>query len=287
MSTLNVTRGPNWHRMSEDVRASAQGGWVERCARLGFTAQGIVYSIIGYLALRLALGDGGRTTGAKGAINRVGDQPFGVFLLALLTVGLVAFVTWRWVQAFLDPEHEASHGKDRIKRVGWFISGAIYAGLAVNAVKRIVGRSSDNGDHNAQDWTAKVLGEPLGRWLIAIVGLIIAGYAVKELYSAYTTRFRRKLDLQRLTSRHSQGIVQLCRFGLAARGGVFLLMGGFLVSAAIHSDPNKAKGLGEALAILARQPFGAVLLGIAAAGLLAFALYLFLVARYQRIGSAA
>jgi hypothetical protein len=104
---------------------------------------------------------------------------------------------------------------------------------------------------------------------------------------AYSQRFCRKLELQRLTPRHSRSLVQLCRFGLAARGGVFLLMGGFLVSAAIHSNPREAKGIGEALATLARQPFGAVLLGIAAAGLLAYALYLFIVARYQRIGSAA
>ncbi|WP_224363252.1 DUF1206 domain-containing protein [Hyalangium versicolor] len=284
MSTLNVTRGPDWQRMSQNVRASAHGGWVERCARLGFTAQGVVYTIIGYLALRLALGaGGGQTTDAHGAIERVADQPFGVFLLALLTVGLAAFVTWRWVQALVDPEHEASHGKALVKRVGWFISGAIYAGLAANAVRRILGRAHPGGD-SARSWTAKALSQPMGQVFVAIVGLIIIGYAVKELHSAYTTHFRDKLDLQGLTARHSSTIVQLCRFGLAARGGVFLLIGGFLGSAALHSNAREAKGLGEALATLARQPHGAVLLGVAAAGLLAYALYLFLLARYQRIG---
>ncbi|WP_224240776.1 DUF1206 domain-containing protein [Hyalangium gracile] len=286
MSTLNVTRGPDLRRMSEDVRASAHGGWVERCARLGFTAQGVVYTLIGTLALQLALGEsGGRTTDARGALERIAEQPFGVFLLALLTVGLVSFVAWRWVQAILDPEHEGTDGKALVKRAGWFISGAIYAGLAVSAVHRILGRE-DSGGHSARSWTAKLLSQPLGQVLVAIVGGIVIGYAVKELHSAYTKRFSRKLDLQRLTTRHSDTVIQLCRFGLAARGGVFLLMGGFLLSAALHSDAREAKGLGEALATLARQPHGAVLLGIAAAGLLAYALYLFIVARYLRIGRA-
>lgn len=282
MATLNVTRGPNWDRMSREVRSSANGGWVERCARLGYGARGVVYAIIGYLALRLALGEGGRTTGAHGALAKVSSQPFGVFLLALLAVGLAAFVAWRWVQALVDPEHVGSRGKALVKRVGWFFSGAIYASLAVSAVERILGRS-DHGSDSARGWTAKLLEQPLGQVLVAAVGVGFIGFAVKEIHKAYTEHFRQKLDLHRLSPERARAAVQLSRFGLAARAGVFLLMGGFLIRAAIDANPGEAKGLGEALATLARQPFGAVLLGVTSAGLLAYALYQFIVARYRRM----
>lgn len=281
MATVNVTRGPGWGRMP-DVRAVAHSSWVERCARLGYGAKGVVYAIIGALALQLALGEGGRTTGTHGALERVAAQPFGAFLLGLLAVGLAGFVAWRWVQAFLDPEHVGSDGKALLKRLGWFISGALYVGLAISAVKLILG-AADRGGDSPREWTARLLDQPLGQVLVALVGLVVIGYAVKEFRNAYTARFRRKLDLQRLSEHRAHTAVQLSRFGLAARGGVFLLMGGFFVSAALQSDPGKAKGLGEALALLARQPFGAVLLGITAAGLLAYAVYLFIEARYRRI----
>jgi hypothetical protein len=284
MATLNVTRSPGFGRLP-DVRAAARSGWVERCARLGYGAKGVVYAIIGTLALRLALGQGGRTTDSQGALDSVARQPFGKFLLALLAVGLVGFVVWRWVQAFLDPEHQGTRGKALAKRLLYFGSGALYAGLAITAVQRVLG-SAQQGAHGTRHWTARLLEQPLGQVLVALVGVGVIAYAVKEFHSAYTTRFRRRLDLQRLSPRRAHTAVQLSRFGLASRGAVFLLMGGFFLLAALHSNPGEAKGLGETLATLARQPHGAVLLGLTAAGLLAYSLYLFIEARYRRIARA-
>jgi len=285
MATLNVTRGPGFGRLP-DVRTAAHSGWVERCARIGYGAKGVVYAIIGGLALQLALGEGGRTTDSQGALRSVAHQPFGKFLLALLAVGLAGFVVWRWVQAFLDPEHVGTRGKGLAKRLLYFGSGAIYAGLAVSAMQLALG-NPQRGGHGTRHWTAKLLDQPLGQVLVALVGIGVIVYAVKEFRNAYTSHFRRKLDLHSLGPRRSHTAVQLCRFGLVARGAVFLLMGGFFLLAALRSDPGEAKGIGEALAVLARQPHGAALLGLAAAGLLAYALYLFIEARYRRIARAA
>ena len=285
MATVNVTRSPGFGRLP-DVRTVARGSWVERCARLGYGAKGVVYAIIGALALRLALGEGGRTTDSQGALRSIAEQPFGKLLLALLAVGLVGFVVWRWVQAFVDPEHVGARGKGLAKRLLYFGSGAIYAGLAVSAVQLALG-NPQRGGHGTRHWTAKLLDQPLGQVLVALVGVGVIAYALKEFRNAYTTRFRQKLDLRRLPPRRAHTAVQLSRFGLVSRGGVFLLMGGFFLLAALKSDPGQAKGIGETLAVLARQPHGALLLGLTAAGLLAYALYLFIEARYRRIHRAA
>jgi hypothetical protein len=77
--------------------------WVERLARLGYTAKGIVYAIIGVLAVKAALGTGGKTTDQKGALGEIATQPFGKFLLVLMALGLIGYVIWRFVEAVQDP----------------------------------------------------------------------------------------------------------------------------------------------------------------------------------------
>jgi hypothetical protein len=70
------------------------------------------------------------------------------------------------------------------------------------------------------------------------------------------------------------------RFGLAARGVVIAIAGGFLVVAALWSDPQEATGLGGALQTLLRESFGPWLLGTVALGLVAYGLLMLAVARY-------
>ena len=73
------------------------------------------------------------------------------------------------------------------------------------------------------------------------------------------------------------------RFGIAARGIVFGIVGAFLIRAALQYDPQEARGLGGALQTLAKQPLGPWLLGAVALGLVAFGLFMLSVARYRRI----
>ena len=71
--------------------------------------------------------------------------------------------------------------------------------------------------------------------------------------------------------------------GHAARGVVFLVVGFFIVRAAWQYDPKEAIGLDGALAKLAHAEYGSLLLGGVAAGLLAYALFCFVQARYRRV----
>ena len=70
---------------------------------------------------------------------------------------------------------------------------------------------------------------------------------------------------------------------VAARGGVFGIIGYFLIVSALRYDPGKVRGLGGALESLAGQPFGKVLLGIVAAGLAIYGFYMLVEAKYHRI----
>ena len=256
--------------------------WVERLARFGYAAKGVVYGIVGLLAAQAAFGTGGKTTDTKGALQEIVTQPFGKVLLGVVAIGLFGYVLWQFVQAIKDPEHKGRDTKGILQRIGYAISGIIYAGLALSAVRIILGSASGNSN-STQDWTARLLSQPFGQWLVGTVGAFIIGLGFYQFYKAFTTKFRKEFNLSELSDTEQKWVKAICRFGLAARGVVFCLIGFFLIQAARKSDAGEAGGLGEALETLREQPYGAWLLGIVALGLIAYGIYMVMQARYRRI----
>jgi len=259
--------------------------WVERLARLGYLAKGIVYAIVGVLAVQAAFGAGGQTTDTKGALSAIAAQPFGKFLLALLTVGLIGYVVWRFVQAVQDPEHKGDDAKGWATRLGYAVSGLIYASLAFTAIGLIRGSGGGGGGNSKQDWTARLLAQPFGQWLVGLVGAFVIGLGFYQLYQAYKAKFRKQMKLQEMSPTEETWATRIGRFGLGARGVVFCIIGFFLLQAARQSDASEVRGLDGVLQSLAQQPYGPWLLGIVALGLLAYGIHMAVQARYIRIPS--
>jgi len=259
--------------------------WVERLARLGYLAKGIVYTIVGVLAVQAAFGAGGQTTDAKGALGAIAAQPFGKFLLALLTVGLIGYVVWRFVQAVQDPEHKGDDAKGWATRLGYAVSGLIYASLAFTAIGLIRGSGGGGGGNSKQDWTAQLLAQPFGQWLVGLVAAFVIGLGFYQLYKAYKAKFRKEMKLHEMSPTEETWATRIGRFGLGARGVVFCIIGFFLLQAARQSDASEVRGLDGALQSLAQQPYGPWLLGIVALGLVAYGIHMAVQARYIRIPS--
>lgn len=258
--------------------------WIQRLARMGFAARGLVYLIIGGLALRAALGDGGQTTDSGGALRTILQQPHGWALLGVVAVGLAGYALWSFVQAGLDPEGIGRDGKGVAKRAGHALSGAIHAGLALQAARMAFGFSAKGGGESSpQDWTALLLAQPMGRWVVAAVGLAVAAFGLFELIRAYRTDLPKRLDLSRVGYSTRVWIVRSGRFGMAARGIVFGVVGSLLVRAALSYDSGQASGFGGALDSLHQQTYGQWLLGLVATGLIAYGLFELVLARYRRI----
>ncbi len=257
-----------------------KGDWVEPVARAGYATKGVVYGIVGVLALQTAFGSGGEAEGSKGALGAIATQPFGQILLGLTAIGLLAYALWRFVQAIVDTEDEGTDAKGLFKRIAFVVSGLSYAFLAYWAGSAVLGSGSGGGT-SKEAFTAKVLAQPFGQWLVGLVGLILLGVGVYHFIRAYKASFMKHYKQGEMSGKEKRWAKRIGQFGLSARGVTFCLIGGFVIQAALQRDPSEAGGLSEALSTLARQPYGPWLLGVVALGFVAYGIYCVSRARYR------
>jgi hypothetical protein len=263
--------------------AALHGPWMERMARIGYAARGVVYAVVGLLAMETVFGARSRPTDTRGALQEIAGRS--TALLWLVALGLLGYALWRIVQGALDREHKGSDAKGLAQRLGRVGTGLIYGGLGLAAVRLARGAhgSAGGGQGGYQEWTAKLMSEPFGRWLVAAVGIGVIVGGLFQIRRGWTEKFRKEIRLGEMEATEKRLAINSGKMGLIARGVVFLVSGWFLVQAALRTDPSQARGLAGALAALAAQPYGTFLLGLVAVGLLAFGAYSLLLARYGRI----
>lgn len=222
-------------------------------------------------------------TDQNGTFRVIEDAPFGRVVLGLVAVGLLGYVLWRSVQAVADPDGEGTGPKDIAKRIGYAGSALIHAFFALTAASQALGAGDDWGS-SSEEWTAWILSFPLGWLLVAAVGAGIVGVGLYQIYEAYHSKFKKYLKLGALSDGEPGWIEHGGRFGVAARGVVFVIAGVFLVLAGLRTDEQEVRSLGGALSAILEQPFfGNFLLGVVAVGLVAYGLLMVAVARYRRI----
>ena len=255
--------------------------WVGKLARLGYLAKGVVYLAIGFLALREALGAGGKTADMGGAMKSIGSQPFGGVMLALLAAGLACYALWKLVQGVLDADGKGSGPHGLLRRVGYVGSAAIHGALAFTAAQSILG--AEDSSEDAATASALAYQPPLGQILVGLVGLGVIGVGLYQLYAAYGAKFRDDLRLDLMSEAERSWVTHAGRVGTAARALAIGLAGAFVVLAAYQSDPSETRSLGAALESLQQQPLGSYMLGAIAAGFLVYGVFMFAIAHYRRI----
>lgn len=262
------------------ARRAARNRWTERFGRLGFAAKGLLYVLTALLAIQVAVGEGGKPEDQKGALAAVADEPFGMVLIVLLALGLSGYALWRLVEVVIG-QRDKDGAEDYVERAASVVRAIIYGALAAFAWAIVAGTGGGASSSEKQQ-TAAVLDWPGGVAIVTIVGLVVIGIAAYQGYQAATQGFLDDLELARMSEKERRTATTLGTAGHAARGVVFALMGVFLVKAALEYDPQEAIGLDGALKELASQPYGSVLLGLVAVGLLLYGLYCLVEARYRK-----
>lgn len=268
----------------EAAHEVASSPWTEGLARAGLVAKGLSFALVAVLALKVAVGAGGDVEDRPGALHEIAQSPFGRILLGALAVGLAGYALWRLVLAVLGRKLETGEREGGLKRIGDAARAVLYGWLAFLCAELVLDADEPAGKGNDEkELTARILDWPLGRWLVAAAGLAVAGAGAYNLYRSLSGKFRKDLKEGQMGGQERRWYTAIGVVGHAARGAVFLLIGFFIVRAAWEYDPKEAIGLDGALAKLAHAEYGPFLLGLTAGGLLAYALFCFVQARYRRV----
>jgi hypothetical protein len=259
-------------------------GAIEWLARLGFLAKGVLYMVIGSLALQVAARAGGRLTGTRGALTTVLGQPFGHTLLLVAAIGLLGYAAWRVLQGLFDPDRLGHDWRGLAIRGSFVARGVVHAALGWQAFRLYRGLSAPSGT-SEREVAAEAFQWPLGDWVVVLAGLGLIGFAVQQVYAAITCRLERNLDVEEMRREAGEWAVGLSRFGVAARAVVFAVLGWAIVVAGWSRDPSEVGTTASSLRTLAGQPgaLGRWLFGVTAAGFVAYGFYEIVHARYLHI----
>ncbi len=262
---------------------SAGERWLAYYARIGYAAKGVIYGSTGVLALLEALDlTAGETVGSKGALRTIANQPFGRTLDVVIAVSLIGYVVWRFLQAFLDPEHSGMNASDILRRISYAASGLVYASIAYSVIEILDSSPSEKG-RTAEDWVFLVMSKPFGRWLVAAVGAAFFGIGCYYFYRAIKAEFRKRFKLHKMSDTVKVIATAAGRIGIAARGVVYIVIGVSAGRAAWEFDSNMIKNSEQALEVFNDNPTDEWILAILGIGFIAYAIHMGFQAVYRSI----
>jgi uncharacterized membrane protein len=263
-------------------RRAASSRLMSGLARAGLAARGVMYGLIGIIAVQIALGTSHRQADRSGALRIVAATPFGTAILWLLVIGFAGLTLWRLSEAAFGAA--GPDGRKTSTRLICLVKAVIYAALTYTIIRYALGLGAPTStNRQSQDLTATALQHPGGQVAVAIAGAIITGVGLYLAYRAYRRNFRRDLRMGSASPATRTAVTWLGRAGGLARGAVFGTVGVFLVIAAVEARPGQAKGIDSALRALAHTPLGPWLLGLVAIGLVLFGVYSCCEARWRQV----
>lgn len=263
------------------ARAFTETPLFEGLARAGYVARGVIYALIGLLAIQLANGVSGPRPNQQGAMQQIAHQRFGHLLLVLTAIGLGGYALWRLAQALIGhtPEYGRHSALDRIGAAGSFLAYTAFFVLAITVLRGTGGNSSAQ----PRKTTAGVLQWPAGRELVAAAGVLFVGIACYQAYLGLSKKFLSYSKVGQMSEAVLRAFTIVGVVGLVARAIAFALIGVFVLKAARDYTPRDAVGIDGALARLLQHAYGTTALAVVAAGLIVFGVYSIIDARYRKI----
>lgn len=285
MATRTVLRGRAFRgsaRGRRSVRQVARGRGMAWLARAGFVARGLMYVLIGVIAIEIAVKGSQQQADRAGAVRLVAHTGFGSFILWLLVIGFAGLTLWRLSEAIWGSRE--ADGRKASTRLANLARAVFYALVTYGLLKYALGVGSpSSSDTQSQDLTAAALKHTGGQAVVAIAGVVVVAAGLYVMYRAYRLTFLKHLRMGGTSPRTRKVVTRLGQIGGIARGFVFGTIGVFLIIAAKDASPRQAKGIDSALRALAHTPLGPWLLVIVALGLMTFGVYSWCEARWRTV----
>jgi hypothetical protein len=266
-----------------EIKHATANPWLVRLTRLGYLVRGVLYAVIGGIALSLALGAPGRTPDQRGEIVVLSTNPVAPIALLVLILGLSAYSIWGFVRAIYDPLGRGDGPNGLAARLGFAWSGLNYGALVVLATTFLTGAARQPNGDSIQDVVGTGLSRPWG-WIVVIVagGIGTIG-GLAQFAEAIKATFRSDLKRNQMSKPARASADSLGRLGMFSRGVIFTMLGLFVLQAGLERDATKAHGMGVAFDTIAGQPLGHIALAIIASGFLALGLHSAANARWVRL----
>ncbi|MDQ2875614.1 MAG: DUF1206 domain-containing protein [Actinomycetota bacterium] len=279
-STTSANVSGRARRTSARARRASDSPAVRGLARAGLVARGVIYLLIGLVAILVALGRSTQQADQQGALQLLASKPYGLVALVLLGIGFAGYALWRLSEAAFGVTGDGDGAGPRLKSLA---RGVIYAFFAFLTFEVIEGRASGSQTQKQQDITAKVMQHAGGRWLVGLAGLVVVICGLVLVMEGIKRKFMKYLRTAQMSRRTRRVVEILGEIGTVARGLVFALAGVLVVEAAVTHDVGKSGGIDKALLTLRDQPFGKFLLVLAALGLIVFGIYGLCEARWRKV----
>jgi hypothetical protein len=248
-------------------------------ARAGLTARGVIYILVGWVAVLVALGRSSHEADQQGALHLLAGKSYGLVSLWLLAIGFAAYALWRLSEAAFGVTGDRPGAGPRLKSLA---RAAIYAGLSYLTFTVIAGTDRSQS-RQQQDITATAMRHPDGRLLVGVVGLAIVACGIILVVEGARKKFMKYLQTARMSARARRVVKVLGMIGTIARGVVFALVGVLVIVAAVTHKASESGGIDKALLTLRDQPFGEFLMALAALGLVVFGVYGLCEARWRKV----
>jgi hypothetical protein len=261
------------------ARRASESPAAHLLARAGLTARGVIYLLIGWVALLVALGHSSREADQQGALQLLAGKPYGLASLWLLGIGFAAYALWRLGEAAFGVAGEPNGAGPRLISLG---RAVIYTGLAYLTFMIISGTRRSQS-RQQQDMTATVMRQTEGRWLVGVAGLIVVVIGLVLVSQGARRTFVKYLRTAQMSPRTRRVVEVLGVTGTVSRGLVFTLAGALVIDAAVTHQASQSGGIDRALLTLRNQPFGEFLMLLAALGLAVFGVYGLCEARWRKV----
>ncbi|MGD1841659.1 MAG: DUF1206 domain-containing protein [Thermonemataceae bacterium] len=253
---------------------------IEKIRKAGLITKGAVYALLGILTFMAAINVGGKIAGKNGVVSFLQQQTFGNILLIILAIGLLGYAVWRVYAACLDPKNKGSDEKGYAKRIGYLVSGILYATLSVSTFLTAIGEKQQGGS-TKQQAAATILDKDYGQFVLFVIAIILFGVAVYQFYKGASKKFLESVQHQ--GGKEEKEVLEKSGLvGYMARGVAFGILGWFVFKAASENDPNNVGGMEAVFGFLSSMTLGNVLMGAMALGLVAYGVFQYFLARYSR-----
>jgi Domain of Unknown Function (DUF1206) len=263
-------------------RQAANSSFMAGLARAGFVARGVMYALIGIIALEIAVGHSHQQADRSGALRLVAASPFGSVLLWLLVVGFAGMTLWRLSEAIWGAAGPDGHKASA--RLTSLAKAVLYGVITYGILKFALGLGAPaSSNKQSQDLTATALKHSGGQVIVAIIGAVIAIIGFMLIYQYWQRQFLRKMHMGAASVKARQLVTRLGQIGGVARGVIFVTIGIFLAVAAVEAKPGQAKGIDSALLVFAHTPLGPWLLALVAIGLIMFGAFSLCQARWEDV----